>query len=230
MSLRPIIPVALLVLAASSCLSDAVALGRGPLGPARYEVDLEVTGDATVREEAVSAELEIVERPRGATLRLVVEGDEPLVAEVDRLASGRLTLDTVQGVSPPSAGEADLASLVTQLDPPLPGGRVALRDAWTRTRRITTDTLDARLRSRLRTLGFRRVAGHDSVEIGGEVSGRLRTEGPAGSFSGRVSGETRFTWLVDEGRLGTSETVLRWSISDSGDLVVRTSIRPRDAR
>jgi hypothetical protein len=132
----------------------------------------------------------------------------------------------VQGVSPGSAGETDLASLVGQLDPPLADRPVRLGDTWSSTRRIVTGSLEATLRSELEMVGFSRVGGVDAAELDGEVSGTLRTAGPSGIFAGRVRGETRIAWALGAGRVASSETRLVWTIEGAGSVVLRTVVRP----
>lgn len=216
----------LLLAMAPSCADDRVTLGRGPLGPATYAVRLDVSGAPTVRGEAIDARLEVDEAPAGARLVLDVEGGEPVTAELAREDGGRLRLESVEGVSPGSAGEADLASLVGQLDPPLPPGPVRIGEEWTQTRRIFTETLAAELRTTLRITGFRRISGLDAVELVGGVSGTLEASGPAGVFDGTVQGTTRIAWALEEGRLAGSDTRLVWTIPRTGEVVLETEVRP----
>lgn len=214
------------LLAFCSCVDDRVSLRRGPLGPATYDVELGVSGGSGVRDEEVVADMRVENTEDGARLRLAVEGADPILAELRREPTGQLRLDSVQGVPPRSAGEADLASLVGQLDPPLPRKAVRLRDTWSSTRRIETETLRSVLRSRLRIVRFRRVGGTDAAELHGTVTGTLRTSGQAGVFEGEVSGRTTISWALSPGRVAESETTLVWTIRDVGRLVVHTIVRP----
>ncbi len=223
---RLILPVAILVVLAS-CVSDEVSLVRGPLGPATYEVELSVAGSPAIHAESVQATLAVQEGDAGATLTLTVPGEGPITAELRRKPGGRLDLESVQGVSPSSAGEADLASLVGQLDPPLPEEAVRLGERWSATRRITTDILRASLRSDLRLVRFRRLGGTDAGEIVGDVSGRLRTDGPSGTFEGTVTGTTRIFWALRPGRVVASETDLVWRIEGTGEIRLRSVVQPR---
>lgn len=217
---------AAVALLATACADDRVRLERGPLGPARYRVELGVSGGAALRSEEVEASLEVTTVAEGASLHLAVSGEDPIVAEVKRDASGRLVLDTVQRVPPSSAGEADLASLVSQLDPPLPATPVRLGQRWSSTRSIGTESLQAELTARLRIVRFRRVGGADAADIRGSVSGRLRALGATGFFEGSVDGTTSIAWSLDHGRLASSRTELVWTIPDVGRVVVRTSVEP----
>lgn len=226
---RPLLLAATLVLAAAcaGCVDDRVLLERGPLGPADYSVRLSVRGDPAAATDAVTAALRVEDRPDGASLRLSVSGEPPVVAELRRLSTGKLELEAVEGVSPGSAGEADLASLVGQLDPPLSPRPVRLREPWSSDRRIATQSLDAVLRSRLRIVRFRRTAGVDAAELRGDVSGTLKTQSAAGVFSGTVRGRTTIAWALGLGRLASSETRLVWTIPGVGRLVVLTVVGPR---
>ncbi|HVL81043.1 MAG TPA: hypothetical protein VM840_05560 [Actinomycetota bacterium] len=228
MSLRRTFPAALglLALVCAGCADDRVRLERGPLGPASYRVTFEVTGDPAVRTEPVTAQLTVTDLGDGAALRLDVGDEIPIVTEFVRGPDGRLVLDTVQGVSPSSAGEADLASIVDQLDPPLASGPVRMREPWSARRRITTEVLRADLTTRLEVVRFHRVAGTDAAELRGTVTGRLRTTGTTGTFDGRVVGTTTIDWALAPGRVAASRTELRWAIPDIGTVLLRTSVSP----
>lgn len=225
---RPLVAVLLLLLllAVTACTDDRIALTRGSLGPATYDVRLAVSGESAVATEPVDARLEVSRRGEGATLELTVAGTEPILAELERLPSGRLDLETVEGVSPSSAGEADLASLVGQLDPPLPPEPVRIGEPWSQSQGIDTETLDAQLTSRLRIEGFGRIEGFDVAELSGEITGELRAAGPGGDFEGTVSGDTRISWALDPGRLAASDTRLTWEIPDVGDVILESVVRP----
>lgn len=187
---------------------------------------LDVSGSPAIRAEDVTATMRVENTSAGASLRLAVSGAEPIVAELHRTDTGQLTLRTVQNVPPRSAGEADLAALVGQLDPPLPATPVRLRRSWSSTRRISTETIAAVLTSRLRIVRFRRVAGTDAAELMGTVRGRLKTSGPSGVFDGTVSGTTTIAWALEHGRVAESRTRLVWSIPGAGKLIVEAQVRP----
>ncbi len=209
-----------------SCNDGRVRLERGSLGPASYRVRVAVSGGPAPRPDAVRARLSVQDGPDGTTLRLAVAGQPSVVTELRRTSSGRLSLETVEGVSPSSAGEADLAATIGQLDPPLPRRAVAIRDAWSSTRRISTETLEATLTSRLRIVRFRRVAGQDTAEIQGSVRGRLRTKEPSARFRGSVSGETKIFWALGAGRLAASDTRLVWRIPNLEPVSLETAVEP----
>src|SRR5437870_12777071 len=101
----------------TSCLDDHVRLHRGPLGPAAYRVDLSISGSPSVSTRE-SASLVVTPTAGGASLELGVRGQDRRTATLRRLDNGQLTLDTIQGIAPSSAGETDLAQIVSQLDPP----------------------------------------------------------------------------------------------------------------
>lgn len=217
--------VACLVLA-SGCADDRVSLVRGPLGPASYDVTFDIRGEVALAAETVEAELDVTPLAGGAQLRLAIADDDPIVAELRTGPDGRLRLETVQGVSPPSAGETDLASLVGQLDPPLAQRPVRIGDTWSSVRTIATGTVEAELTTELRLVRFRRVAGRDAAVLVGTVTGTLRASNPSGTFDGNVTGETEIAWVLDPGRLGSSETSLRWTI-EGGEVEIRTKVRSR---
>lgn len=222
---RPVL-IAIALLGAAACLPDRVPLQRGPLGPARYEVRLGVSGSPAVRRESVVAALRVTDTAAGAKLELRIEGTTPISAELSRGPNGQLRLDAVENVPPRSAGEADLASLVGQLDPPLPPAGVRIGQRWSATRTIKTETIDAQLASSLRLVRFKRVGGADAAELRGTVTGRLKTTGSAGVFEGPVRGETAISWALQPGRVASSETRLVWAIPGGGDLRIETSVRP----
>lgn len=225
---RPLVGVllGLLALLTVSCADDRVVLSRGDLGPATYRIRLDVSGGSSVAPEPIDARLEVSRRGEGAILELTLAGSEPILAELERLPSGRLELETVEGVAPRTAGEADLASLVGQLDPPLPPGPVRIGEPWSQPQRIDTETLDAELTSRLRITGFRRIEGVDTAELEGKITGELRAEGPGGRFEGTVSGETRISWALGPGRLMASETRLTWDVPRVAQVVLDSVVRP----
>jgi hypothetical protein len=212
-------------LALASCLDDHVRLHRGALGPAAYRVELSIRGRPSVSTRE-SAGLVVMPTSDGARLSLRVAGQDPLTASLKRMPNGQLSLDSVQGIAPSSAGEADLAQIVSQLDPPLPGRRVRMGSTWSNTRQINTEAVASTLTSHLRLARFRRIRDADAADITGTVSGRLRAALPTGVFSGTVKGQTEIAWNMRAGRLAESSTTLVWAIPDSGDIVVRIAVRP----
>lgn len=223
---RPLVAALLVLVTATACTDDRVTLTRGDLGPAAYEVRLDVSGESAVAPQPIDARLEVSRRGEGAILELTVDGSDPILAELERLPSGRLELETVEGVSPRSAGEADLASLVGQLDPPLPPEPVRIGEAWSQSQGIDTESFDAELTSRLRITGFRRIRGSDVAELAGTITGELHATGPGGDFEGTVSGDTRISWALDPGRLAASDTRLVWQIPGVGEVGLDSVLRP----
>lgn len=226
MSRRRLLVCACALAALAACVRDDIVLRRGPLGPATYRVRLAVSGAPAIRADTVTARLRVSVTPRGADLRLAVAGQDPIQAVLTRSPTGQLALDAVQGVPPSSAGEVDLASIVGQIDPPLPRRPVRLRQRWTSTRTIRTETIAARLTSRLRVVRFRRVGSRDTAEIEGTVTGRLRTSGSSGVYDGSVEGRTTMWWALDAGRVAASRTRLVWRIEGTGQIVVLTDVDP----
>lgn len=218
--------VLLISLAAVACTDDRVTLARGPLGPARYRVEVSATGEVTEISEHREAALDVEPLSGGgAAFMLRTSADEVIQAELKRLEDGSLVLERVRGASVGSSGEADLGSLVGQLDPPLPSEPVRLGDSWSSTQRITTDTLSASVRTKLRIVRYRRIAGTDAAELEGDVSGRLETSGSSGTFSGSLRGQTRIAWSVRSGRVVAAETRLVWTLTDGGRVTLETSVQ-----
>ncbi len=211
----------------ASCADDRVSFERGPLGPASYEVVVSARGNVGAQAERHRATLRVQPRTSGATLTLRTTEGEELTADLEVLGDGSVDLARVRGTSVVSSEQTELASLVGQLNPPLPGRPVRLGDRWSSTQRITTKTLSASLRTSLQMVGFRRMASTDAAELVGEVSGRLRVNGIARSLDGRLDGDTKIVWAVRAGRVVAADTNLVWSLSDGNRVTLQTSVRPR---
>lgn len=224
--MRRLLAVCLITALCVSCTDDHVRLRRGPLGPATYGVRFDVSGAPAVRTEAVTARLRVTQLSDGAELRLDIADETPVTTRFRRMPNGRLELDSVEGLSPSSAGEADLASIVSQLDPPLSKRPVRLRQWWQSSRRVSTGTLEANLESTLRIVRFTRIAGNDAAEVQGTVTGTLRTTGTTGQFAGSVRGTTRIAWALEAGRVLASHTELVWDIPNVGTVDLNTTVRP----
>jgi hypothetical protein len=222
---RRLLTILLALSLCAACVDDRITLQRGPLGPAAYRIVISVDGVRAVGRDTVRATLRVARRRAGATLTLTVDGRKPVVATLAS-TDGRLELEEVRGGSPGSVGEADLASLVGQLDPPLPPKAVRLREPWSETRRIATAALTATLRSDLRIERFRRIAGVDAAELVGNVQGDLRTASDRGSFEGRVQGRTTIDWELGSGRVVASRTHLVWTTTNAGRVVLDADVRP----
>jgi hypothetical protein len=217
-----------IVASGSACSEGQVVLRRGPLGPARYRVEVEAEGPVAEVTVSRRATLRVAPRPRGAALTLRLAGEDVRVinADIRLLRDGSVTLDRIRGASVEGSGQTDLASLAGQLNPPLPDEPVRLREDWSSTQRITTRTLRASLRSKLRIVRFRRISATDAAEFEGDVSGRLSTTGASGNFSGRLSGRTRIVWDVEDGRVVAAETSLVWLLSTGDQITLETNVEP----
>jgi len=210
---------------AVACADDRVALERGPLGPARYRVTVAASGRGT-RSEHRSAVLTVSPTEGGASFTLQTATREVIRAQLRRLADGALVLADVRATSIGNPNQTELASLVGQLDPPLPGRRVRIGDRWSSTRKISTDTLSATLRTYLRIVRYHRIAETDAAELEGAVRGQLSATGEAGQLRGAIAGTTIIDWAVGPGRVASADTRLVWTL-DSGDRVVlSTRVRP----
>lgn len=221
-----IVAAAALVLS-SSCSDDQVMLRRGPLGPASYEV--EVTADASqadVREHR-TATLRIDPRPGRTDFTLRPRAGGVITAELERHADGSVDLERVRGAPVDSSGEAELASLVGQLAPPLPDEPVRIGERWSSAQRIRTATLNATLRTQLGIARFRRIDSIDAAQLEGTVSGRLRTTAVTGVLSGALEGRTEIAWAVRSGRVVSAETRLVWRLSSGDTVTLVTRVRPR---
>jgi hypothetical protein len=216
---------ALCVLAAG-CTDDRVTLERGPLGPARYEVAVRAEDNEGDLDEEHRATLRVDPRTEGATFALRATGGRLVTADLRILEDGSVDLRRVRGAPVQGSGQTELASLVGQLNPPLPDDPVRLGERWSSTQRITTRALAASLNTELRMVRFRRVASTDAAELVGEVSGRLRVNDPTRVLEGRLGGTTRIVWAVRAGRVVEAETSLNWSLSDGNTVTLDTTVRP----
>ena len=213
-------------LVAAGCTDDQVELRRGPLAPATYEVGVRATTDEGDVQEARSATLRVTNSPRGTLFALSTGAGEVIDAEVRRLEDGSVTLERVRGAPVGTSRETELASLVGQLDPPLPAEPVRLQETWSSTQRISTRTLTASLTTELRIVRFRRLDSTDAAELQGDITGRIRTSGRGGVNEGTLSGTTRIVWGVVAGRVVESDTDLLWRLRSGGDVRLETSVRP----
>ncbi len=213
---------------AVACADDQVVLRRGPIGPARYHVEVQAEGPVAEITVKRSATLRIDLRPRGAALTLRPGGPNAKVinADIRLLPDGSVALDRIRGASVAGSGQTDLASLAGQLNPPLPSQRVRIGEEWSSTQRITTETLRASLRTKLHIVRFRRISAVDAAEFEGVVSGRLSTTGESGTFEGRLSGRTRIVWAVDAGRVMSADTSLLWTLSSGEHVTLDTVVEP----
>jgi hypothetical protein len=212
------------LVALASCTDDRVTLARGPLGPASYEVHVRAQGQSGTRAEEHQATMTVTPADGGANFSLRTTEGEFLTAELRVASDGSANLARIRGGV--SSGQ-ELASLVGQLNPPLPASPVRLGKRWSSSQRITTRTLSALLRTSLRMVSFRRVAGTDAAELVGDVSGRLRVTGGTRVLSGRLSGTTKIVWAVRAGRVVAADTNLVWTLGDGSRITLDTIVRPR---
>jgi hypothetical protein len=223
-SIGALVCVAVLV-SSTACTDDRVTLRRGPLGPASYELRVSAQGQAREgAEEEHRATLAITPAGDGANFVLRTTEGEFLTAELRFGKDGSANLARVRGGV--TSGQ-ELASLVGQLNPPLPSTPVRLGKRWSSAQRISTQTLRALLRTTLRIVRFRRVASTDAAELVGDVSGTLRVTGGSRTLSGRLSGTTRIVWAVDAGRVVAADTDLVWTLGDGNRVTLGTVVRPR---
>ena len=216
--------IVLCALAFASCTDDRVTLRRGPLGPASYELRVRAQGQPRDETEEHRATLAITPADGGANFALRTTEGEFLTAELRFGPDGAANLARVQGGV--TSGQ-ELASLVGQLNPPLPSTPVRLGKRWSSAQRITTETLRAILRTTLRIVRFRRVASTDAAELVGDVSGTLRVSGGSRILTGRLSGTTTIVWAVDAGRVVAADTDLVWTLADGNRVTLGTMVRPR---
>jgi hypothetical protein len=207
----------------AACTDDRVTLRRGPLGPASYELRVRAQGQETEAEEH-EATLAITPAGDGANFVLRTTEGEFLTAELRFGADGSANLARIRGGV--TSGQ-ELASLVGQLNPPLPSTPVRLGKRWSSAQRISTQSLRALLRTTLRIARFRRVASTDAAELVGDVSGTLRVTGSSRVLSGRLSGTTRIVWAVKAGRVVAADTDLVWVLTDGNRVTLGTVVRPR---
>lgn len=212
--------------ALTACSDDRVTFARGPLGPASYEVEVRAAGEGSGLDEEHRATLRVT--PRGSdAARFTLRGSagEDVTADISLLEDGSVDLTRVRGA--PVQGQTELASLVGQLNPPLPQRPVRLGDTWSSTQRITTRSLSASLRTELRMVRFRRIAEMDAAELSGDVSGRLRVTDGSRVLDGELTGVTEIVWAVHNGRVAAANTELVWVLSDGSRVTLQTSVEPR---
>lgn len=214
-------------LLAVACADDQVVLERGPLGPASYEVEVTAEGEATDFSEHRTATLRITPRDRHADFTLRTETGDVITAQLRRMPDGSVNLERVRGAPVDRSGEAELASLVGQLAPPLPRESVRIGERWSSSQNIATSTLRATLRTELGISRFRRIDSTDAAELVGRVTGRLRTSGEAGVLSGTLEGRTEISWAVRAGRVVAADTELVWTLQGGDQVKLETSVRPR---
>jgi hypothetical protein len=214
------------LMAASACSDDHVMLERGPLGPASYEVEVRAEGANELREHRL-ATLRIAPRAGGAAFALRTQAGEVIRAELRRRRDGSVDLAGVTGARVDRSRETELASLVGQLNPPLPREPVRLDEQWASTQRIRTRSLHATLRTELGIARFRRIASTDAAELEGTVTGRLRTTGRQGVLSGTLEGRTQIDWAVRTGRVVAAETTLVWTLQGGDRVTLETRVSPR---
>ncbi|HYZ93156.1 MAG TPA: hypothetical protein VFA34_12315 [Actinomycetota bacterium] len=225
--MRRFVPIALLLVAAS-CVDDQVVLRRGPLGPAAYEVEVSASGGGQGLEEHRLASLRITPRKDGSDFALRAEPEgRQITARIRRRRNGTIDLLGVRGAPVDRSRQAELASLVGQLAPPLPLSPVRIGEQWSSSQHIRTSTLRAVLRTELGISRFRRIASIDAAQLEGTVRGQLETNTPAGFLSGRLRGLTSIAWAVESGRVVSSETNLVWTLTGGDTVTLVTRVRPR---
>jgi hypothetical protein len=214
-------------LASTACADDQVVLRRGPLGPASYEVEVTAEGGSTDLREHRQASLRIDPQPGGADFALRTDAGQIITAQLRRTKAGAVNLERVRGVPVDRSSEAELASLVSQLDPPLPREAVRIGERWSSSRRILTDSVRSTLRTQLGIARFRRIATMDTAELEGTVTGRLASSSAAGTLSGSLEGRTRIAWAVRAGRVVAADTTLVWTLTDGERVTLVARVRPR---
>jgi hypothetical protein len=170
--------------------------------------------------------MSVVPSANGASFTLQTAALEVIQARLQRRADGSLILTDIRGASVGNPGQTELASLVGQLDPPLPDRAVRIGDPWSSTRKISTDTLTATLQTNLKIVRYRRIAGIDAAELEGVVRGRLQATSPTGVRAGAIRGTTHIDWAVDAGRVVAADTQLVWTLDAGGRVVLSTRVRP----
>jgi hypothetical protein len=213
-------------LALASCTDDRIAFARGPLGPASYEVTVNASEDANPGAEEHRATLRVEPRRGGASFALRAPQGSVVTADLRILEDGSVDLARVRGSQSEGSGQTELASLVGQLNPPLPNQAVRLGERWSSTQRITTRTLSATLATSLRIVRFKRIASTDAAELVGDVSGRLRVDDGRRVLEGTLTGDTRIVWAVRAGRVVAADTELVWALSDGNRVTLETSVQP----
>ena len=71
------------------------------------------------------------------------------------------------------------------------------------------------------------MAETDDTEFAGDVTGRLSTSGPRGTFSGTLVGQTEIVWAVRPGRVVAADTHLVWTLGGSDRVTLDTRVRSR---
>jgi hypothetical protein len=213
-------------LLATACADDNVRLVRGPLGPARYEVEVRASGNVPAVHAFRRARLVVSQAPGGVSFVLRPRGGDVIRAALYVLGDGTVMLSRVRGAPGGSAGQTDLASLAGQLTPPLPKKPVRLGRRWSSTQKIATSTLQTSLHTVLRIVRFRRVAGTDAAQFSGDITGRLSTTSPRGVFAGKLVGQTEIAWAVRPGRVESAETHLVWTLETGERVTLETRVRP----
>jgi hypothetical protein len=222
---RIFVTLVLIGLVCTACGSDRVRLARGSLGPAHYEVEVRATGASVGLHTFRRADLLVHAEPQGAVFRLRAAGGVAISADVLLGPDGSVFLERVRGAG--SGVEADLASLVGQLSPSLPKRPVRLGEHWSSSQRINTSSLETSLHTVFHIVRFRRLAGQDTADFAGDISGRVRTTNPRGTFSGTLVGHTEVAWSVRAGRVVMAQTSLVWTIVNAGRVTLDTVVRPR---
>lgn len=223
---RFLLALSLVAIIATACVDDQVVLERGPLGPAAYEVEVTAAGAPELREHR-TASLRIDPRPDGADFSLRTPTGGLITARIHRGEDGSVDLERVRGVPVDRSGQAELASLVGQLAPPLPTEPVRIGEKWSSRQFIRTNSLQATLRTELAIARFRRIGSTDTAELDGTVTGRLNTSGATGSLAGELEGHTKIAWAVRAGRVVASDTQLVWELSSGDNVTLETRVRPR---
>jgi hypothetical protein len=213
-------------LVCAACADDRVKLARGPLGPARYEVEARASGNVPAVHAFRRARLTVSRAAGGASVVLRPDGGVVFRAVLYVLEDGTVLLSKVRGAPGGSAGQTDLASLAGQLTPPLPKTPVRLGRHWSSTQKITTTTLVTSLHTVMRIIRFRRMAGTDAAQFSGVITGQLRTTSLRGVFSGQLRGQTEITWAVRAGRVVAADTHLVWTLATGERVTLETRVRP----
>lgn len=209
-----------------ACADDRVKLSRGPLGPARYEVEVRASGNVPAVHAFRRARLVVSQAKSGARVVLSPSGGDVIRAVLYVLEDGTVLLSKVRGAPGGSAGQTDLASLAGQLTPPLPKTPIRLGRHWSSTQKISTSTLVTSLHTVMRIIRFRRMAGTDAAQFAGDITGQLRTTSLRGVFSGRLRGQTEIVWSVRAGRVVAADTHLVWTLQTGERVTLETRVRP----
>jgi hypothetical protein len=187
---------------------------------------VKASNTATKGAETHHATLRVAPSPGGARFDLR-SGNDRVTADLRLGRNGSVDLERVHGASVQAGRQTELASLVGQLNPPLPPRAVRLGQHWSSTQRITTETLSALLRTRLRMVRFRRVASTDAAEFVGDIIGLLRVNDAGRVLQGRLTGDVTILWAVRAGRVVSATTNVVWTLSDGNRVTLSTSVQPR---